>query len=182
MSHLLQAQFHFTWGFPIWDVLASVLVSGVVTALTIRWSIRSARKETDRALAQDRAAGRGAAIAALLTSFRLILEQGREEVLYDPTAYPGWAIASSALRLSRAPHVEAVLEWTDQMAWFFEFHGQHSLQFLDGQELSLAEANPSLYVGERLARWDADPDQMGAEMENELTELRAKVWFTAEDA
>lgn len=171
------AAFELTWTFPIWEILVSVVVTGVVTAVTIVWSVRSARRETERVLTQDRAAARGPALGALLACFQRIIEQGRDEVLFDPMAYPAWFMASSALRSTRAPRVETVLEWLDQMAWFFEFHGTNDLGFLNGGSLSAAEANPSAYVAERLGMWDNDPEGHGEVMDDELRELRSLHWF-----
>lgn len=40
----------FTFEFPVYEVLASVVVTAVVTFLTIRWSISAARRETLRTI------------------------------------------------------------------------------------------------------------------------------------
>ena len=66
------------------------------------------------------------------------------------------------------------------MAWFFEFHSTNSLRFLSGGALTAAEANPTLYVSERLANWDNDPIGQGRLIESELPELRSRHWFTTD--
>jgi hypothetical protein len=169
--------FNVTFGFPVWEILATLILTSVVTAVTIRVSLRSSRSETERVLQADRLAGRGAAIAALVGAFRMIVDQGREDAFYDPAIYPGWSIGTSALRLTRSPYAEEVIEWIDQMAWFFEFHGKNELGFLNTDDLLTAEANPVLYVAERLARWDADPESEGKAFLDELPELRSRHWW-----
>ena len=183
----------FIWDFPLWEVLATVVVSGLVTWVTIHFSVRESRKATELALKlaeqerQDREQKEADARIQLESETRRRLAESATRVLTQLARTRGADNRDSA-------RIEAEASWAALRIQFEtagvtagrELYEYCDLSFIRSDSpdrdlskpgtfsisVALLAANPLSFVAPHLRRWVESPDKMGDKFELELAELR----------
>lgn len=165
--------FRLTWDFPIWEVLATAVVSGIVTWVTVWLSVRQARTETFRVLSEERTRE----LRALLGTVHLVAEAaylGQLDVVSG--LKPTMSTTLALIRTSEVPFAGAAADWISGKTEYLLFLGLQTLsglewELLEGIEVEDTARATAGNMVERLAVWLKDPEGQGPALESEVDTL-----------
>lgn len=144
---------------PVIEIIAMAAVSGLVTWATIYFSLRQARIQTDRAIADARSRELRAAIKELAETSQEAY--AREDLTFVQDHR--WIAAFSTIATSGVPYADGVTDWVYRYL-FASVAIKKNPKIEPPADINFLEIGPAVSIVRDIGLWISDPETFGPQL------------------